>query len=313
MQREGAAVKNAIGSGFRKRRACVLALALIGAGAVPSMAGAVGTLERIQASNTIVIAHRAASIPLSYVSDGQPVGYSVDLCRKIADAIATQLGLRRWSIAFKEVTSSTRFDVIERGEADLECGSTTNTAARRARVAFTIPHFIASSRLMTLSSKPYERIEDLDQQTLASTKGTTNVASLALEARVKSLTIKIVEATDHAEAVSWVRTGRVEGFAMDDVLLFGLRADSPRPQELKVIGKPITIEPYAIAFERNNPGLKRIVDAEMRRLIGTRQLHQLYDKWFMQPIPPRGIELKMRMPHLLSDSFKYPTDYVPPN
>jgi ABC-type amino acid transport substrate-binding protein len=108
-----------------------------------------------------------------------------------------------------------------------------------------------------------------------------------------------------------VVSGKVEGFAMDDVLLYGLRASHARPQDLKVIGKPMTIEPYAVAFERNNPELKAVVDAELRRLIQTRELHRLYDKWFAQPIPPHGINLGMRMPHLLVDSLKYPSDYVP--
>jgi glutamate/aspartate transport system substrate-binding protein len=239
------------------------------------------------------------------------VGYSVDLCRKIAEAIATQLGLRNWSLAFKEVNSSTRFEAIEKGDADLECGSTTNTAERRLRVAFTIPHFVASSRLLVLSSKPYERFEDLDKKTVASTKGTTPLAALAHEAQTRRVSITIVTAADHAEAVSWVLSGRADAFAMDDVLLFGLRANSPRPQDLKVIGKPMTIEPYSIAFERENAALKRIVDGEMRRLIATRELHRLYEKWFTQPIPPRGVNLEMRMPYLMSDSLKFPSDFVP--
>lgn len=269
------------------------------------------TLHRIQTSNTVVIGHRESSMPMSYLANGIPMGYSVDVCKQIALAIGRQLKLRETKITYRPVTSSTRFDAVEKGEIDLECGSTTNTAARRERVAFTIAHFIASSRIIVRSDKPYERIEDLDGKAVASTVGSTNIESLAREAATKSVRIRVTPAKDHSEGFGWMVDGKVEGFAMDDVLLYGLRANYTRPQDLKVIGKPMTIEPYAIAFERNSPDLKEIVDTELRRLIHSRELHRLYDKWFMQPIPPHGINLNMRMPHLLVDSLKYPTDYVP--
>lgn len=270
-----------------------------------------GTLERIQARGSVVIAHREASIPLSYVADGKPVGYSLDVCHKVVEAIGRHLKMRELKVEYVQVTSASRFEVIEKGQADMECGSTTNTAARRQRVAFTIPHFIASSRVVVLSSKPYDRLEDLNGKPVASTTGTTNIDSLAREARLKTIDIRVEPAKDHAEGFGWVLSGKVEGFAMDDVLLFGLRANAPRPQDLKVIGKPITIEPYSIAFERDNLAFKAVVDAELRRLIASREIYRMYDKWFTSPIPPKGINLEMRMPHLLVDSFKYPTDYVP--
>jgi ABC-type amino acid transport substrate-binding protein len=273
--------------------------------------GANDTLARIKSTGTVVLAHREASIPFSYVADGKPVGYALDVCSRIADALAREVGLKTVRIDYKMVTSSTRFDVIERGEADLECGSTTNTAKRRERVAFTIPHFVASARLMVKSSSPYERFEDLSQKTIASTKGTTVVDAVAQHARLKGIELRIEQAQDHAEGVAWLRDGKVEAFILDDVLLFGLRATSPKPDDLRITGKPITIEPYAIAFARQDEKLKRAVDVEMRRLITTGELQKLYAKWFQNPIPPKGVNLDMRMPYLLSDSFKYPTDFVP--
>lgn len=277
----------------------------------PSPGTAGKTLQRIQASGVVVIGHRESSMPMSYVANGTPMGYSVDVCLQIAQALGRHLKLRDPHVAYRMVTSSNRFDAIEKGEVDLECGSTTNTAARRQRVAFTIAHFIASSRIVVQSGKPYSRIEDLDGKALASTAGTTNIDSLAREAAAKAIRVRIEPAKDHAEGFGWVVDGKVEGFAMDDVLLFGLRASHSRPEDLKVIGKPMTIEPYAVAFERDNPELKAVVDAELRRLIHTRELHRLYDKWFTSPIPPKGLNLGMRMSHLLVDSLKYPSDYVP--
>lgn len=291
---------------------CLLASAMVAKAQPAASPPASGTtLQRIQASGVVVIGHRESSLPMSYVANGVPMGYSVDVCHHIVQALARHLKLRELRTTYRMVTSSNRFDAIEKGEVDLECGSTTNTAARRQRAAFTIAHFIASSRIVVLSSKPYERIEDLEGKVLASTSGTTNIDSLAREAANKSVRVRIEPAKDHAEGFGWVVSGKVDGFAMDDVLLFGLRASHSRPEDLKVIGKPMTIEPYAVAFERNNPELKAVVDAELRRLIQTRELHRLYDKWFTQPIAPRGINLGMRMPHLLVDSLKYPSDYVP--
>lgn len=285
------------------------AVSLLAASA--AAAAAPSAFERIQARGAVVIAHRDASIPMSYVADGKPMGYSIDLCNKLVEAIGQHLKMPSLRVEYVSVTSATRFDVLEKGQADMECGSTTNTAERRQRVAFTIPHFVASSRLIVLSAKPYERIEDLAGLKVASTQGTTNIKSLAQQATMKGITLQIEAARDHAEGLAWVLSGQVEAFAMDDVLLFGLRANAAKPQDLKVIGKPITIEPYAVAFERNNPALKKVIDAEMRRLITTKELHRLYDKWFTQPIPPKGINLEMRMPHLLADSLRYPSDFVP--
>ncbi len=279
--------------------------------AAPAAATKTQALERIRAGKRVVIGNREASIPLSYVANGQPVGYSVDVCLQVVEALARHLKLPALEVRYRQVTSADRFDAIERGDVDLECGSTTNTAERRQRVAFTIAHFIASSRLMVLSSQPWTRIEDLDGQAVASTVGTTNIQSLGREARLKSLNLRIEPAKDHAEGVAWVESGRVAAFAMDDVLLFGLRANAREPERLKIIGKPITIEPYAIAFERHNPELKAVVDAELRRLIASKTLERLYQKWFNSPIPPKGINLQMRMPHLMADSFRYPSDFVP--
>lgn len=267
--------------------------------------------ERIQARGSVIIGHRESSIPLSYLADGKPVGYSLDLCGKVAEAIGRHLKMKDLKVQYQMVTSANRLELVERGEVDLECGSTTNTAVRRQKVAFSIPHFVASSRLMVKSNTSYDRLEDLNGRKIASTKGTTNIDSLAREARVKSLTVEVVPTKDHAEGMAWVLEGKADAFAMDDVLLYGLRANAPKPEDLKIIGKPITIEPYAIAFERNNPALKQVVDAEMRRLITSRELHQFYDRWFTKPIPPKGINLDMRMPHLLQDSLKYPSDFVP--
>jgi len=295
--------------GWARGAAAALALALAGTGsaAVEKEKG----LERILARGSVVIGHRETSVPLSYVAKGKPVGYAVELCQKLAGAIARHLGKPNMRIDYRSVSSSTRFDAVEKGDIDLECGSTTNTSARRDRVAFTIPHFIASSRLMVPTAKPYELLEDLNHQTIASTAGTTNAKALERAAQLKGLEINVILAKDHSEAVGWVLDGKAAAFAMDDVLLYGLRATSSRPDALKIVGKSMTIEPYAIAFDKDSPVMKKVIDVEMRRLIATHELHRLYTKWFMQPIPPNGINLRMKMPALFVSSLRYPSDFVP--
>ena len=188
----------------------VLAQAAAPSQAAPSSPSLGKTLQRIQSSGVVVIGHRESSMPMSYVAHGTPMGYSVDVCLQVAQALGRHLKLRETKVAYRLVTSSSRFDAIEKGEVDLECGSTTNTAARRERVAFTIAHFIASSRIVVQSDKPYSRIEDLDGKTLASTAGTTNIDSLAREAATKSVRVRIEPAKDHAEGFGWVVSGKVE-------------------------------------------------------------------------------------------------------
>lgn len=297
--------------GFPGRRSVTaLAAFVLGSCGLLAPAAGQGTLERIKERGSVVIGHREASVPLSYLVDGKPMGYSVDLCLRLAEVLARHAGLKTHTVGYKLLTSANRFDAIEKGEADLECGSTTNTAARRERVAFTIPHFIASSRLIVLSARPYQRIEDLHRKTVASTAGTTNIKSLAQEARFKTLDIEILSAKDHDEGVEWVRSGKVEAFNMDDVLLFGLRANAPVPQAFEVVGKPMSIEPYAIMLPKGDKAFKRVVDAEMRRIIFSGEIHAIYARWFTQPIPPRGINLELPMSYMLKESFRFPSDKV---
>lgn len=274
-------------------------------------AAGAGQLEQIREKKEIVIAHRDASIPFSYLDDQKrPVGYSMDLCHKVAEAIQKELKLPQMAIRYITVTSATRLPTIAEGKASLECGSTTNTLDRRKLVDFTIPHFISSSRLLVRSDSGIERLADLAGKTVVSTKGTTNIKTLERLNQEQLLKMKIGESQDHAEGFSMVASKKVDAFAMDDVLLYGLRANSGTPEKFAVIGKPMTIEPYAIVVPKGDEAFKKIVDTEMRRIILSGEINALYRKWFQQPIPPKGINMDLSMPYLLKDSFKYPSDKV---
>ena len=278
--------------------------------AAPAAAGPV--IDRIEHSGRIVIAHRESSAPLSYLdAHHKPVGYAVDLCLKIAEAVKQKLNLPKFEIAYVMVDGATRIPTIESGKADLECGSTTNNAERRQHVAFSIPHYITGARYLVRSDSQLAELNDFDHKKLAITKGTTPLKAIDQANRERLLGIDIVVAPAHEKAVEMVAKGEVDGFAMDDVLLYGLRSAQPNPASLKVVGKFLTIEPLAIMLSKDDPEFKRIVDDEMKHLIYSREAYAIYDKWFMRPIPPRNVSLDMPMNYLLKDFWKYPTDQVP--
>jgi glutamate/aspartate transport system substrate-binding protein len=291
-----------------KKSWLVLAITLLGAG--PAHAGPV--LDRIKARGKIVVAHRESSVPFSYLdAEKKPVGYAVDLCLRIADAAKKKLGLQALPVEYLLVTPANRIAAVADGKADLECGSTTNNAERREKVAFTIPHYITGARYMVRADSPIAELPNFEGRKLASTKGTTPLKAISQANRERLLGIQLVEADDHARAVEMVEKGEADGFAMDDVLLYGLIAGRPDPGKLKVVGKFLTIEPLAIMLSKDDADLKRIADDEMKRLIASREAHAIYERWFLKPIPPKNRPLNLPMNYLLRDFWKYPTDQVP--
>jgi ABC-type amino acid transport substrate-binding protein len=268
------------------------------------------TLDRIAQKGKVVLAHREASIPFSYLVDGRPVGYSMDICLRLVEAIKTATRRPDLQVEFLPVTSATRIATIVDGKADLECGSTTNNADRRRQVAFTIAHFIAGARMLVRADSGIRNWPDLRGKAIVTTKGTTNARSIAERNDVRGLNIRLVEAEDHSRSFAMVEGGAADAFAMDDVLLFGLRAAAARPKDFAIVGDLLSVEPYAIMFSRADSGLKTVVDREMARIIDSGEMHKLYEKWFIQPIPPGHARLGMRMSGLLRESFRYPSDKV---
>jgi ABC-type amino acid transport substrate-binding protein len=270
-----------------------------------------GQIEKIRDSHEIVIAHRDASVPFSYLDDQKrPIGYTMDLCAKIVTALEKELKIPSLKVRYLPVTSATRISAIAEGQAAMECGSTTNTAERRKKVDYTIAHFISASRWLVRSDSGVNKLEDLQGKVVASTKGTTNIKTVERISGELGLKLQVVESQDHAEGFAMVRDKKAAAFAMDDVLLYGLRANSGEPESFKVIGKSMTIEPYAIILPKGDAAFKKLVDAEMRRIILSGEITPIYRKWFELPIPPNGRNLSLPMPSMLRDSFKYPSDKV---
>jgi ABC-type amino acid transport substrate-binding protein len=270
------------------------------------------SLDRMKQTGKIIIAHRESSVPFSYVlPDKKPVGYAVELCVKLAEAVRKKINLPTLTPEFMLVTPSNRITVIAEGKADMECGSTTNNAERREKVAFTVPHYITGARYMVRADSKVEDLANFDGKKLVSTKGTTPLKAVAAANKERLIGISILEAPDHAKAVEMVESGEADGFVMDDVLLYGLIAGRPDPSKLKVVGKFLTIEPLAIMLPKNDPEFKKILDDEMKRLISSREAHAIYERWFLKPIPPKNTALNLPMNYLLKDFWKYPTDQVP--
>jgi ABC-type amino acid transport substrate-binding protein len=270
-----------------------------------------GQLDTIRDTRSITIAHRETSIPFSYFDDQKrPIGYAMDICAKLVIALEKELKIPAIKVTYLPVTSASRIPSIAEGKAAMECGSTTNTAERRKLVDYTIAHFISSARFLVRTDAGIEKVEDLQGKTVTSTKGTTNIKTLERINAERLLKLKVVEAQDHAEAFGMVANKKADAFAMDDVLLFGLRANSADPTAFKVIGKPMTIEPYAIMLPKGDAAFKKVIDTEMRRIILSGEINTIYKKWFEQPIAPKGINLALPMPYMLRDSFKYPSDKV---
>lgn len=269
-------------------------------------------LERIRQDGRLVIAHRDTSVPFSYVlPDGKPVGYAVELCQHIASAVQKQLKLDKMNVTYTQVTSANRLEFIQKGQADLECGSTTNNAARREKVAFTIPHYITGARMLVKADSKVDRVDSLALKTVVSTKSTTPLDAMRRLNAERGLNLKIVESANHPQGVDMVLKGEADAFVMDDVLLFGLVAALPDPSQAKVVGRYITTEPLAIMLSKDDPEFKKMVDDEMRRLITSGEALKIYQQWFEKPIAPSGRALNLPINYLLRDFWKYPTDQVP--
>jgi glutamate/aspartate transport system substrate-binding protein len=273
---------------------------------------AAGVLDRVAAGGKLMIGHRESSVPFSYLdAEKKPVGYAVDLCLKLAEAVRKKTGAKNMQVEMVPVLPANRIAMVAEGKIDLECGSTTNNAERREKVAFTVPHFITGARMLVRANAPIDRIEDLEGKKLVSTKGTTPLKAAEQANRERLLGITLIEAPDHAKAIDMLEKGEADAFVMDDVLLYGLAANRPKPEAFKVVGKFLTTEPLAIMLPKNDPEFKKLVDEEMRRLVSSKEIQSVYDKWFMKPIPPNGKPLNLPVSYLLRDFWKYPSDFVP--
>jgi glutamate/aspartate transport system substrate-binding protein len=274
-----------------------------------------GTLKNIKETGAITLGFRDSSIPFSYLDDNQkPVGFAMDICGKIVDAVKKELKLEKLEVKLNPVTSSTRIPLLANGTIDLECGSTTNNAERQKQISFTNTHFLTASRFVSKKSSSINSIDDLKGKTVVSTAGTTNIKQLTEANAARNLGATIVPAKDHAEAFLMVETDRAVAFVMDDILLASLVAGSKEPAAYVIskdaFSKP---EPYGIMLRKDDAPFKKVVDAATAALYTSGEGGKLYDKWFMQKIPPKGLNLNAPISPELKAEFAKPSDSPEPD
>ena len=277
--------------------------------AQPVAAQGSDTLKKIKDSGTITLGHRDTSIPFSYYDDKQQVvGYAMDICMRIVDAVKAELKLQKLDVKLNPVTSATRIPLMANGTIDLECGSTTNNLERQKQVAFTITHFVTANRYVAKKASNINKLADLKGKTVVSTAGTTNLKWLTEENQKQNLGMNIVAGKDHAESFLMVDTGRAAAFFMDDILLYSLVANARNPGDWAIGAEAYTVEPYGIMLRREDPAFKKVVDGAVTQLYKSGQINPIYEKWFQKPVPPKGINLNVPMSPQFKKVVANPTD-----
>ena len=292
-----------------RRLIALLALAL----ALPALAQD-GTLKKIKDSGAITIGHRDASVPFSYYDDKQqPVGYAMDLCTKVVDAVKSELKMPNLKVNYQLVTSANRIPLMANGTIDLECGSTTNNLARQEQGWFATTHFVTANRFVSKKASKIGALADLKGKTVVSTAGTTNIKQITEINAAQKLGMSIVSANGHAEAFQMVETGRAVAFVMDDVLLYSLVAQSRVPGDYVVSSEALSVEPYGIMLRKDDAAFKKVVNGAINAVYKSGEINGIYDKWFQKPIPPRSINLNVPMSAQFRKVIAKPTDSGDPN
>jgi glutamate/aspartate transport system substrate-binding protein len=281
----------------------LFAIALIAA----SSAGAqelTGTLKKVKDSKTVTLGYRETSIPFSYVNKvGEPIGYSMDLCNAVVDEVAKELEGIEIAENYKKVTAETRIPAVKSGEVDLECGSTTANFERKKEVAFSPIFFVAGTKLLVPRSSGISSYRDLRDKTVVVTAGTTNEAAVRAISEKQHLGIKFLVSTDHAESFGMLKEGRADTFATDDVLLYGLVATARLGDQYHVVGEYLSYDPYGLMYRKDDPDFAAIVYRTFSHLAQSRELVQLYNKWFQQRLPT-GETLDLPMSPQLEEIFR---------
>lgn len=275
---------------------CTLGL-LFGAQVQATEAPLDGTLSKIASAKSITLGYRDASVPFSYVGDhsGKPMGYSVDLASKIVERIQQKTGVANLKVKYNLVTSQTRIPLVQNGTVDLECGSTGVTAERQQQVAFSYGFIYVKGQLLTAKDSGIQGFEDLKGKNVVTTAGTTNERFLKNYNAEHKSNMSVISAKDHGEAFKMLETGRAAAFYMDDALLYGERAKARDPHRWVVVGKEQSREIYSCMVRKGDPQFLAVVNETLADLYRSGEINGIYQRWFEQPIPPKGLNLEFPM------------------
>lgn len=268
-----------------------------------------GTLKKIKDSGVISLGHRESSIPFSYYDDRQKViGYSHEIMLKAADAVKAELKLANLQIKTVPVTSQNRIPLLQNGTIDIECGSTTNNTERQKQVSFSNTIFIIGTRLLTKKDSGVQDFADLAGKTVVTTAGTTSERLLRKMNDDKKMGMNIISAKDHGESFLTLETGRAVAFMMDDALLYGELAKAKKPGEWAVVGTPQSREAYGCMLPKDDTAFKKVIDGAIARVMTSGEAEKIYAKWFMNPVPPKGLNLNFPLSDDMKALYKAPND-----
>ena len=268
-----------------------------------------GTLKKIKDTGSITLGHRESSIPFSYYDDKQNVvGYSQELMLKVVETVKQELQLKSMTIKMLPVTSQNRITLVQNGTVDIECGSTTNNTERQKQVAFSNTIFIIGTRLLTKKDSGIKDFPDLAGKNVVTTAGTTSERLIRKMNEDKKLGMNIISAKDHGESFLTLETGRAVAFMMDDALLYGEIAKAKKPAEWAVVGTPQSFEAYGCMMRKDDPQFKKVVDTALAKVMTSPEIEKIYTKWFMSPIPPKGLNLDFPLSADNAKAFKSPND-----
>jgi glutamate/aspartate transport system substrate-binding protein len=268
-----------------------------------------GTLKKIKDSGTIVLGTRESSGALAYtLGDGKYVGFHTDMADHIAKDIQAQLKMPKLDVKYQPVTSQNRIPLVQNGTVDLECGSTTNTAARGKDVAFAMTTYVEEGRIIVKANSPIKGIADLNGKTVATTTGTTSVQTLRKNKRAANMDFKEVFGKDHADSFLLLESGRADAFVMDGQILAGLASKAKNPADFKILGEVLSVEPIACMMRKDDPAFKTAVDNSIKAMVKSGELAKMYDKWFMQPIPPANTKVGLPLSDATKQAWNNPND-----
>ena len=289
-----------------KKHLLALAVTLAATGSVWAQAS--DTLAKIKSSGTVTLGVRESS-GLGYtLGNGKYVGFHTEMGERVLADIQKQLGLAKLDIKYQPVTSQNRIPLVTNGTVDIECGSTTNNTARQKEVAFAVTTYVEEVRIAVNAKSGITGIKDLNGKTIVTTTGTTSVQTLRKNKRAEGLSFKEVMGKDHADSFLMLETGRADAFIMDGSILAANISKSKNPADFKIVGEVLSVEPIACMLRKDDPAFKKAVDDSIKRQIADGSLAQLYDKWFMQPVPPTNTKIGLPLSDATKEAWANPND-----
>lgn len=279
--------------------------------AVSAQTHAAGVLDRIKETRSVTIGYRESSVPFSYLGNNQqPVGFTIDLCQHITEALAKYLSIPTLSVRYVPVNSANRIPLLKNGTIDMECGGTSSSAERLKQVSFSVATFASRPRWLVKADSNVKMVSDLKGQAIVVTQG-SNAVPLAFQLnKQEGLNFRLQQAKDHAESMMMLTQGRAVAFLEDDILLAAKKADAARPSDFEMLPGGYTVTYYGVMLPKDDAPFKRVVDEELSSLMASGEFNTLYKKWFESPIPPNNINLNVPMSDALSARVAHPSDSV---